>query len=102
MKKTMLYFAVVVLGCFLIFEPTVAQERRHRGFNISIDGDKGITDCAQVRIRFGDGETVRSQLVQSIPRSAISTRQVRSARNGGVQLQGWNRDEYSITACLAA
>ena len=102
MRKTMLFLMVLVLGCCLIFEPAGAQERRHRGTTISTNGDKGITDCEQVRIRIGDGETVRSQLVQTVPRSAISALQVRSSKNGGIHIQGWNRDEYSITACLAA
>ncbi len=102
MRKTMLFFAVLVLGCCLIFEPAGAQDRRHRSTTISTDGEKAITDCEQVRLRVGDGETLRSQLVQSVPASAISTLQVRSSRNGGVHIQGWNRNEYSITACLAA
>jgi hypothetical protein len=102
MRKTMLFFAVLVLGCCLIFEPAGAQERRHRSTTISTGGEREITDCEQVRMRIGDGETLRSQFVQSVPASAISTLQVRSAKNGGVHIQGWNRNEYSITACLAA
>jgi len=98
----MLLLTVLVLGCFLIFEPAGAQERRNRGTSISTDGEKWITDCDQIRVRIGDGETLRSQLVQSVPKAAVSTLQVHSSRNGGVQIQGWNRDEYSITACLAA
>src|SRR6266446_4729104 len=85
MRKTILFLTVLVLGCWLIFEPAGAQERKHRGTSIS-----------------GDGETVRSQLVQSVPRSAISALQIRSSKNGGIHVQGWSRDEYSITACLAA
>ncbi len=102
MRKTMLFLTVLVLGCCLIFERAGAQERRHRSTTISTSGEKGITDCEQVRMRIGDGETVRSQLVQTVPKSAISTLQVRSSKNGGIHIQGWNRDEYSITACLAA
>ena len=99
MRKTMLFLTVLVLGCFLIFEPAGAQDKRHRNTTISTDGERRITDCEQVRMRIGDGETIRSQLTQTVPRSA--TLQVRSSRNGGIHVQGWNRDEYSITACLA-
>lgn len=101
MKKTMLFLTGLVIGCFLIFEPAGAQERQRRNTTISTNGDKRITDCEQVRMQIGDGETVRSQLTRTIPRSAISTLKVRSSRNGGMHVQGWNRDEYSITACLA-
>ncbi|MFY9574397.1 MAG: hypothetical protein WAV20_23595, partial [Blastocatellia bacterium] len=102
MRKTILFLTILVLGSFLVFEPAGAQDRRRGNTTISTGPDKTITDCAQVRMRIGDGETARSQLVQTFPRSAISTLQVRSSRNGGIHVQGWNRDEYSITACLAA
>lgn len=103
MRKTTLFLMVLVLGSFLIFETAGAQDRRH-GYNttISTGPEKTITDCGQVRMRMGDGETARSQLVQTLPRSAVSTLLVRSTKNGGIHVQGWNRDEYSITACLAA
>jgi hypothetical protein len=104
MRKTLLFLMVLVLGSFLIFEPAAAQDRRRGNTNttISTGPEKTITDCEQVRMRIGDGETARSQLVQTVPRSAVSTLQVRSTKNGGIHVQGWNRDEYSITACLAA
>jgi len=102
MRKTMLFLTVLVLGSLLVFEPAGAQDRKHRNTTISTSGDKGITDCEHIRMRIGDGETIRSQLTQTVPRLANSSLQARSSRNGGIQVQGWNRDEYSITACLAA
>lgn len=105
MRKTTLFFIVLVLGSFLIFEPAGAQDRRHgnnTSTSISTGPEKTITECGQVRMRIGDGETARSQLAQTIPRSSVSTLQVGSSRHGGIHVQGWNRDEYSITACLAA
>jgi len=102
MRKTMLLLAILVTSSLLIVEPAAAQEKRHRGTTISTDGEKMITDCGQIRIEIGDGETVRSQLVQTVPRSAVSALQVRSTKNGGIHVQGWNGSDYSITACLAA
>ena len=102
MRKTMLLLTAFVLGCFLIFEPAGAQDRKHRNTTISTDGEKTITDCGQIRMRIGDGETIRSQLVQTVPRSAISTLQVSASKNGGIHVQGGGGNDYSITACLAA
>jgi len=102
MKRTALLLAVFVVGTCLIFEPASAQKRRTHGVNISTEGDEPITECGQVKMRIGDGETVRGDQTQTIPRSQISTLQVRTPKNGGVHVQGWNRDEYSIMACLAA
>jgi len=102
MRKMMFLFAILVTSSLLIFNPVGAQEKRHRGTTISTDGEKMITDCGQIRMEIGDGETVRSQLVQTVPRSAASTLQVRSSKNGGIHVQGWNGSDYSITACIAA
>ena len=102
MRKTMLLMAILMTGSLLLFQPAGAQEKRHRGTTISTNGEKNITDCSQIRMEIGEGETVRSQLVQSVPRSAASTLQVRASKNGGIHVQGWNGGDYSITACLAA
>lgn len=103
MRKTALLLIVLVLGCGLVFGLAGAQERRHHSStSISTDDEKGITDCGSVKIRIGDGETMRSQLQQTVPRSAASTLQVQSSKNGGIHVQGWNGDQYLITACLAA
>lgn len=103
MKKTMLLLVVLVLGCFFILDPAGAQEkRRSRNTTISTNGETRITDCEQIRMRIGDGETMRSQLTQTVPGGAISTLQVSASRNGGVHVQGSNGGDYSITACLAA
>lgn len=102
MKRTALVLAVVAFGSCLILEPTSAQQKRRHSVNITTEGDTPITGCEQIRMRIGDGETARADQQQIVPRSAISTLQVRPPRNGGVQVTGWNRDEYSITACLAA
>ncbi|MEK6321109.1 MAG: hypothetical protein AABN33_05440 [Acidobacteriota bacterium] len=103
MRKTIVFLTVLVLGSFMIFEPAGAQDRKRSvSTSISTGPEKEITDCGQIRMRIGDGEAARSQLVQTLPRSGVSTLQVRSAKRGGIHVHGWNRDEYSITACLAA
>lgn len=102
MKRTFLILAVGVFACCLGFGPTSAGQRRDHSISISTEGDERITACDQIKMRIGRGETARTDQQQTIPRSAISTLQVRPPRNGGVHVQGWNRDEYSITACMAA
>src|SRR5215510_4623475 len=100
MKRTTL--VLTTIGFCLILGSVGAQERKHRGFSISTEHGTDISDCGQIRIRLGDGETVRSSQQQIVPRSAISSLKVKSSERGGVHVHGWSRDEYAITACLAA
>ncbi|MFY9608135.1 MAG: hypothetical protein WAU45_05900 [Blastocatellia bacterium] len=104
MKRTafFLFLAVVVFGACLTLEPASAQQKRNHSVTISTDGDGPITDCGNVRMLIGDGVTAGADQTQILPRSAISTLSVRTPQNGGVHVQGWNREEYKITACLAA
>jgi hypothetical protein len=100
MKKTALFLLVALFGAALIFQPINAGQRRHNT-SISIDG-KDLTDCSQIKMLISDAEQARSELAQTLSRSAASTLRVEPPRNGGVHVQGWNGDEYSITACLVA
>ena len=102
MRKTALFLLVAFFGAALIFEPINAGQRRHNSTTISIGDEKDLTDCGQIKMLISDAEQARSDLVQTVSRSAASTLRVEPPRNGGVHVQGWNSDEYSITACLAA
>jgi hypothetical protein len=102
MRKTALFLLVALLGAALIFESISAGQRRHNSTTISIGDEKDLTDCGQIKMLISDAEQARSDLVQTVSRSAASTLRVEPPRNGGVHVQGWNSDEYSIAACLAA
>ena len=102
MKKTAFLLAIIFVGSCLLFEPASAQQKRHRNTTMSIDDEQVIGDCEQVRIRIGDGETVRSEQTRTLPMSAAASLVVTSPQQGGIHVQGWTQGEYSIKACLAA
>lgn len=102
MKRMALFMLVALFGAALIFEPISASQRHHHSTTISIDDEKDLTDCGQIKLLISDAEQARSELAQTISRSAAATLHVEPPRNGGVSVQGWNRDEYSVKACLAA
>jgi DUF4097 and DUF4098 domain-containing protein YvlB len=103
MKKTLLVITLFTMCSCWLFETTSAQQKRNRNISVTTSGDdKIITECGQIKIRIGDTEAIRSEQVQTIPRAAISSLQARPHQNGGIHVQGWDRDEYEIKACLAA
>ncbi len=75
---------------------------RHHGLNISTSDDRRITDCGQVRIRYEDEETARAEEKLTAPKSKVSTLRVDGPANGGMRIQAWDGDEFSVTACKAA
>lgn len=112
MKRILLILAALAVGTSMLVTVAGAQKRKSRNINID-DGDHRnvivagdgkanvITDCAQLRMRIGDLEPIRSQQEQIVPRSAVSSLRVKAHRNGGIRVQGWDRDEYSIKLCLS-
>lgn len=101
MKQVSLFsigLAVIVL-C-LNGTTSTAQQKRHRGFTINTGGDKPITNCGQITMRVDDWQVVRAEQERMLPKAAVSTLQVQSAYYGGIQVYGWERDQYAIKACL--
>lgn len=59
-------------------------------------------DCADLHIDFdGDRALVQSE-EKTLSRAEAPTLRVHAETNGGVQLQGWDKDTYSITTCKFA
>ncbi|HST19821.1 MAG TPA: hypothetical protein VLR90_01780 [Blastocatellia bacterium] len=102
MKKHFLYLMAAFICVGLCYGTGTAQERKHRGFSISTGPGKEIRDCSQVRLTVHDGEVVRSEQVKTIPQNSTSSLRIQAPTNGGVYVEGWNRSEYAIKACLGA
>jgi DUF4097 and DUF4098 domain-containing protein YvlB len=78
---------------------TVAVSRRH-SVSISGDGDGPVADCSGLHIRFDDqAATMRSE-ERTIPRPN-GTLRIESEVNGGLQVRGWDKGNYSVTVCKA-
>jgi hypothetical protein len=99
MRKTIFVSAILIFSLVVILQSTNAQKRGH-GLSVSMSG-KTISDCSDIRIRFGDAEVARSEQQQNIPRTD-SLLEVRPPKNGGIHIEGSGGNEFSIKACLAA
>jgi hypothetical protein len=81
---------------------TAGSVPSHRhSMNIS-GGEHGpVADCAGLHIRLNDRRAEIRSEERTIARPGGALR-VESEVNGGVQVQGWDKDTYSVTACKAA
>lgn len=102
MKTSLLTLIIALAGLGLAHGVEAGQGRRYQGFSISTGPDKTIDDCSQVRLNVRDAEVVRSEQTKAIPRNSITSLQIRAPHHGGIYIQGWDRDQYSIKACLGA
>ncbi len=60
------------------------------------------SDCSDLRIEFhGEDAAVESE-ERTFSKADAKVLHIDELENGGVQLQGWDKDLYSVTACKAA
>jgi hypothetical protein len=60
------------------------------------------TDCSDFQVRFDDRDAVTESEERTITKADAPTLRVHPHKNGGVQVQGWDRDTYSVTSCKFA
>lgn len=75
---------------------------RHHSVSISDGHKQPVTDCSDLRIRFDDRDVVVRSEEHTLTKSEAPTLEVRPHANGGVQIVGWEKDTYSVTACKTA
>ncbi|MEQ1474691.1 MAG: hypothetical protein ABLQ96_12755 [Candidatus Acidiferrum sp.] len=91
--------AVLLLAAVGAPADTVTISHRH-SVSISGDEDGPVPDCDGLHIRFGDHAATMRTEERAIPRPA-GTLRIESEVNGGLQVRGWDKEDYSVTVCKA-
>jgi len=76
-------------------------DHRH-SVSISDGHHQPVTNCSDLHIRFDDRDAVLKSEEHTLTKTEAPTLRVRSHTNGGVQVEGWDKDVYSVIACKAA
>jgi hypothetical protein len=97
------FFFLIAFSALLALGFTSARaNRHHRSVNISDGHRHPAADCSDLRIRFDDMDaTVRSE-ERTLTKAEAAVLQVHPHANSGVQVVGWDKETYSVTACKAA
>jgi DUF4097 and DUF4098 domain-containing protein YvlB len=61
-----------------------------------------VSDCSGLHMQFHDEDAVVESEQSTFSKSEAKVLRVDDLENGGIQLQGWDKDGYSVTACKAA
>ena len=71
--------------------------------SISSSGANSLsTDCSDLHIRFSNHDSVMQSEERTITKAEAPLLRVSADPNGGIQVQGWDKDTYSVTLCKAA
>jgi hypothetical protein len=65
-------------------------------------GDDPATDCSDLDIRLNDERPTVQSEERTLTRAEAPVLRVHEVQNGGIQVHGWEKDTYSVSACKAA
>jgi hypothetical protein len=74
----------------------------HLALPTSSGTDSPAASCSDLHVRFDDHDAVMQTEERTITRSEAPTLRVLAESNGGIQVQGWDKETYSATLCKAA
>ncbi len=93
----------------LIFAPALLAiglsparaDSRHHSLNISDSHKRPIADCSDLHIQFDDQDAMVRSEERTLTKAEAPVLKVRPHANGGMQVVGWDKENYSVTACKA-
>jgi hypothetical protein len=71
-------------------------------FVVSASPDGTVSGCSDLHFRFDHRDAVVQSETREITTAEASTLRVNAEQNGGIDVQGWDKDIYSVTLCKAA
>ena len=83
-------------------EPPAAPWENRHAWGSTHWGNGPAADCSDLNIRLNDERPTIEAEERTVTKGQASVLRVHEIENGGVQVQGWDKDTYSVTACKAA
>src|SRR6266849_2191679 len=102
MPRRSLFFLISFSALLALGFTSARANRHHHSVSISDGHRHPANDCSDVRIRFDDQDAVVRSEERTVTKAEAAVLQVHPHENGGVQVVGWDKETYSVTACKAA
>ena len=101
-SRTFLYVLGIGIWAGVAFSAASRALPHRHAHDITYGQDSPAASCSDLHIRFDDHEAVLQTEERTITRSEAPTLRVVAESNGGLQVQGWDQDTYSVILCKAA
>jgi hypothetical protein len=69
---------------------------------LSVQDEPLAASCSDLRMEFDDREAVVQSEEKTISMAEASPLRIQAHSNGGLQVQGWDKDSYGVVLCKAA
>jgi hypothetical protein len=100
-RKVLSGVAIVVWGTVGLTAAPRAFSLRHSAQPV-VDREEPISSCSDLHISYDHHRAIVQSEERSITKAEASTLLVQAESNGGLQVEGWDKDTYAVTLCKAA
>ena len=69
---------------------------------VATSPDETVSGCSDLHFRFDHRDAVVQSETREITKAEASTLRVTAEHNGGIDVEGWDKDSYSVTLCKGA
>ena len=96
--------ALLLLAMFALIGLSLAigaqSSRNGRSISTNVSDDRAVTNCGDIRITYDRRPAITEEAEMILPSSQVSNLRLQNAK-GGVYINGWDRNEYSVRTCKA-
>jgi hypothetical protein len=71
-------------------------------FVVTTSPDDNVSSCSDLHYRFDHRDAVVQSETREITKAEAPTLRVTAESNGGIDVEGWDKDSYSVTLCKGA
>jgi len=93
---------MVILSAAVVLGAAAASASTHNHSVSSKGHGQPMASCAELHISFDNHDAVVRSEERTLLKAEVKVLEVRSEENGGVQISGWDKDNYGVTICKAA
>ena len=96
--------ALLLLAMFALIGLSLAigaqSSRNSRSISTNVSDDRAVTTCGDIRLTYDRRPAITEEAEMILPSSQVSNLRLQNAK-GGVYINGWDRNEYSVRTCKA-
>ena len=92
---------IVIWSAVALTAAPRALSHRHP-VELSVKGDDPIRTCSDLNVSFENRRAIVESEERTVTKAEASTLRIQAESNGGLQVEGWDQDNYGVTLCKAA
>ena len=101
-SRRLLYILGIVIWAGVAFTTASRALPQRHAHDISYGPESPAASCSDLHLRFDHHDAVMQSEERTITKAEAATLRVVAESNGGIEVQGWDQDSYSVTLCKAA